>query len=251
LLRFCGSLLGRSSPAEGENQDMKQLLLMAFLSLISPAFADESLPVVLVLEDTQIQHIKGDDAYMNLQGAVKNEIYYLDGTQQENDPYHHIIQGYILKSKCRLFDSKAAAEAYLKNIETTEAKKVTEAAKKKADVKKAEQDKKAKTCSDSGAVVTINNWTWGRSYGDTVSVEGLLTNVSGTKLDYVKVVALFFDQNNTFISSAWGYTTITTIMPYQSSPFRFSWLGANPLAKSAQIKILDRQDNEISACSLK
>jgi len=260
-----------------EKNIMRKLMLIVFVSLISPAFAQdtnplqkwmsdqaqeekkklESSPVAVVLEDAQIQKIKNDDSYINLRGTSKNEILYLDGEQTDAE-YYKVGGGYILKSKCMLFSSRSEAEAYLQKVQNSEkqkaeqeAKKSAEAARKKADERKAEQAERQKACISSGAIVIINNWTWGRSYGDNVSIEGLVTNVSNSKLEYVKVVALFFDQNNTFISSAWGYTKITTIMPYQSSPFKFSWLGANPLAKYAQIKILDRQENEIQACSLK
>jgi hypothetical protein len=215
--------------------------------------------VVVVLEDTNLQRIKGDNSYSNLVGVSKNDILFV--TEEDADSYK-TLNGYISKSKSKFYSTMEEAEAYVKNQRALATKKAKEAEAKKAatakaeqDKKaalaKAEQDKKAQACVDSGAVVIINNWAWGQSFGDNVSVEGIITNVSGSKLEYVKVVALFYDKNNTYIASAWGYTKITTIMPYQTSPFKLSWLGANPLAKHAQIKILDRQDNEIRACSLK
>jgi hypothetical protein len=235
---------------------------LAFLLLHSPAQAQDfkqrdwlnkqveeyQRKVVVVLEDTNLQRVKGDNSYSNLVGVSKNDILFL--TEEDEDSYK-TLNGYISKSKTLFFNTMEEAEAYVKNQKALATKKVKEAEVKKAAAIKAEQDKKAQACVDSGAVVVINNWTWGQSYGDNVSVEGLITNVSGEKLEYVKVVALFFDKSNTYIASAWGYTKITTIMPHQSSPFKLSWLGANPLAKRAQIKVLDRQDNEIRACSLK
>ena len=214
---------------------------------------------IVVLENTHLQRVKGDDTYTNLVGVSKNDILFFVG---EDDDSYQSLNGYISKSKAKYFNTMEEAETYVKIQRAADEKKAREATAKKAAVIKAEQEKKAaiakakqekrvKDCVDSGAILLINNWTWGKSYGDNVSVEGLITNISGSKLDYVKIVALFFDKSNTYISSAWSYTKITTLMPYQSSPFRISWLGANPLAKYAHLKVLDRQDNEIRTCNVK
>jgi hypothetical protein len=262
VLRYI-ALFEENLLANGFNERRETMMkFIIFLILLFSSLDLNAATYIVITENTRIYEeanekskaypIKKFDLFMA--SDLEGEFFKIDLFNQYGTGFHNLDRwerGFIKKSKTKVFEDLQSANDYMAPLIEQDKKSQAVATKKKEEDKKAELARRQQECNESGSIIHINNWSWGRESDEIIVANGLITNASANKLDYIKVLVLFYDQYSNFISSASSFTKITTIMPYQSSPFKVYWPGANPLARSATLKILDRNDNEIKSCSLK
>lgn len=90
------------------------------------------------------------------------------------------------------------------------------------------------TSTSNEPMLEIQNWSWHDEY-DYAIAEGLVKNISGTKLENVEAEVSFKTSDGTFITSSDALIQYNPIMPDQSSPFKVM-ATFNPAMKSASIQ---------------
>lgn len=113
-------------------------------------------------------------------------------------------------------------------------KLISEAKKQKITEKKnlrEEANQQKRLVSD----LEILSWSWSNSSDSYVEATGLVKNVSGVTMNYVKVIVNWFTKSGTFITYDDAYIEYKPLMPNQESPFRVI-VPYNPLMAKASIK---------------
>lgn len=82
--------------------------------------------------------------------------------------------------------------------------------------------------------IEILGWKWGKSSDRFVTARGLIRNVSGHRLEYVKAVVTWKTKDGTYIIHDSNYVEYTSLLPDQKSPFEIM-VNYNPLMHSASL----------------
>ena len=103
-------------------------------------------------------------------------------------------------------------------------------------------DQKLRAESD----LEVTSWGWHySSSGSYMIAEGEVQNLTGRRLELVKFVVSYYDENDNFVTSGKGYLEYKTLMPGQHSPFK-GYSGYNPAAKSARLEFMDDRGKKIN-----
>jgi|GEM_PF-5873571 len=86
--------------------------------------------------------------------------------------------------------------------------------------------------------IELLSWRWHKGYG-WATAEGQVKNISGRKMEYVEARVTWFDKQGRMITSRSSYLEYTTLMPWQSSPFKVM-AQLNPLMATARIEFIQR-----------
>ena len=102
-------------------------------------------------------------------------------------------------------------------------------------------DKLRATCD-----LEVTSWGWHySSSGSYMIAEGEVENLTGRRLERVKFVVSYYDENDNFVTSGKGYLEYKTLMPGQRSPFK-GYSSYNPAAKSARLELVDDRGKKIN-----
>jgi len=82
--------------------------------------------------------------------------------------------------------------------------------------------------------IEILDWSWGKSSDRYVTARGVIKNVSGQRLEYVKAVVTWKTKDGTYIIHDSNYVEYTSLLSDQESPFEVM-VKFNPLMHSASL----------------
>ncbi|WP_018125720.1 FxLYD domain-containing protein [Desulfovibrio oxyclinae] len=111
-------------------------------------------------------------------------------------------------------------------------------AKKTQHYQKKLAEKRRREARIASSDLELLSWEW-FTEGRYFHVNGRVKNISGRRLEYVKVLISFFNSNDEFITSDYSYLELTTLMPNQISPFKLMGR-ANPQMHTARIQFATR-----------
>ena len=107
--------------------------------------------------------------------------------------------------------------------------------RKKKDGKAFEEKEKRNQYERVVSDLEILSWNWRQLSDSYVEATGMVKNISGSPLNYVKTIVSWFTVDGTFITYADAYIEFKPLMPNQESPFRVI-VSYNPLMSKASIK---------------
>lgn len=209
-----------------------------------------------------------NNAKVNITVTPSNAAIYVDGREESTFPL--IIskdQKYVIKAVPYDKNYKPFQATYLikedRNItislkKKTKAELAAEEKQRKYQAyleqvaqKKAEREARLAALREQCAQVQfiVDNWSWSTPYETAIKAEGLVTNVSGSALQYVKAEVKGFDASGNFISSNYSYLEYNPVLQNQSSPFTV-YLNYNPAIEKASLSILV-DDQPVEAVSKK
>ena len=114
--------------------------------------------------------------------------------------------------------------------------------RQKAEAEKLAREEAARLEKLSRTQLIIEGFSWTRDDDyQNMTYEGKVTNNTNAILQYTKVSAEFYTEDEQFISSDWTYLDITSLLPGQSSTFK-GYADWNPAAATAQINFVDRKN---------
>ena len=104
---------------------------------------------------------------------------------------------------------------------------------------------KKKEMVQKGCLLELTSWAWRHEHGYAI-VEGLVENIWDKKLKGVMAVAIFSDEDGTFIKSDYSVVEFNPLLPGQQSPFKImsSW---NPAMNKCRVQFKSILGPEIHA----
>lgn len=90
-----------------------------------------------------------------------------------------------------------------------------------------------------------HRWNWSES-GNYFHIEGEITNLSGRKLDGVRIVLSFYDKQQNFVTSDISYPEFDPLMPGQTSPYT-SMIAKNPVIDTYRVEFATRDGSTLPA----
>jgi hypothetical protein len=106
-------------------------------------------------------------------------------------------------------------------------------------------DPSPSTLIEPTAIEYTHRWNWSDS-GEYFYIEGTVTNVSGQKLNGVKIVVSFFDDQKSFVSSDFTYAEFDPLMPGQTAPYKLM-MPKNPAIDTYQVAFAARDGAQLKA----
>lgn len=93
-----------------------------------------------------------------------------------------------------------------------------------------------------------HRWNWSES-GNYIHIEGQVTNVSGERLEGMRIVISLADEAGNFVTSEVSYPQFDPLMPGQTSPYT-SMISDNPAIKKYRVEFATRDGEKLKAADM-